>query len=590
MKKLLYTFALAFFAATAYSQITIAPNISFSQCPGVSIVYTANNVTTNACIFDWTVTNGTITGGLQDGNTSTFSGGNLITVVWADATTGTIKVKVRNCSPPDYSETTYSYAILSLKGVTPESITGTNPTVNATNNVVYEVPRIKFATKGGSEPNYREVNNYEWEIPSGWTIISGENTHSITVKPDNCSGGTIRVRGKSTICPDLAYYSNWSPVKTITRPIAAPGAISGPDVVECYNTSVNLYSIPAVPGATSYSWTIPSGWSGSSTTTSIDVTPNGLNGGTISVRAHACSIQSAPVTKNVTLVSFNPDLLSITPGIVCSSTTLTLANQPAGPSFTWSSGNSNALSVDPSSGFASRVNGYKGVVAVTASRAAQGSCNALSVTDSIIVGPPREGHLSDIQGPGMVTDFNILYPYFVSNTGATSYSWSVSNTNLLEQRFTSLESQKVTLSVQRFLNQEGVVNISVSLANDCGSSVIGPRPIRVGPCPGNFNNTGCGEIIERRANNWNEELNIFPNPASNEIIIKLHETDLQDETEFTNQPITVTLFNLKGEVVYTAQYTYESIAISVRDIPAGQYIALIKRNGKESARSIHIER
>jgi hypothetical protein len=49
--------------------------------------------------------------------------------------------------------------------------------------------------------------------------------------------------------------------------------------------SSQTYSISAVSGATSYTWTLPSGWSGSSTSTSITTTA-GSAGGTISVSAN----------------------------------------------------------------------------------------------------------------------------------------------------------------------------------------------------------------------------------------------------------------------------------------------------------------
>jgi hypothetical protein len=72
----------------------------------------------------------------------------------------------------------------------------------------------------------------------------------------------------------------------ITNPCTVPGqpgTITG-------NTSVaagssQTYSIASVPNATSYTWTLPSGWSGSSTSTSITTTA-GTAGGTISVRAN----------------------------------------------------------------------------------------------------------------------------------------------------------------------------------------------------------------------------------------------------------------------------------------------------------------
>ena len=55
-----------------------------------------------------------------------------------------------------------------------------------------------------------------------------------------------------------------------------PGPISGGDLI-CPDVSLT-YSIDPVAGATSYAWTLPSGWIGNSTSTSIDVTSNGTGG------------------------------------------------------------------------------------------------------------------------------------------------------------------------------------------------------------------------------------------------------------------------------------------------------------------------
>jgi hypothetical protein len=52
----------------------------------------------------------------------------------------------------------------------------------------------------------------------------------------------------------------------------------------CSGTS-QTYSVTAVSGATSYTWTLPSGWTGTSTTNSITTTV-GTTGGTISVTAN----------------------------------------------------------------------------------------------------------------------------------------------------------------------------------------------------------------------------------------------------------------------------------------------------------------
>ena len=52
--------------------------------------------------------------------------------------------------------------------------------------------------------------------------------------------------------------------------LTQPAAITGADTV-CTG-GMYTYTVPAVPGASSYNWTLPSGWSGGSTDTSITVT------------------------------------------------------------------------------------------------------------------------------------------------------------------------------------------------------------------------------------------------------------------------------------------------------------------------------
>lgn len=84
MKRIFTILTFLFLGLTGYSQITMSPTTAFAQCPGVTITYQANNSVTNSCIFDWTVTNGSIQGGFQNGNISTFSGGNLVTITWFD--------------------------------------------------------------------------------------------------------------------------------------------------------------------------------------------------------------------------------------------------------------------------------------------------------------------------------------------------------------------------------------------------------------------------------------------------------------------------------------------------------------------------
>ena len=111
-----------------------------------------------------------------------------------------------------------------------------------------------------------------------------------TTVPGNYYIGII-IHGNSTSKQDVHAVT----VLPFSPP-AQPGNISGPNSV-CKN-STNNYSITDVPGAISYIWTLPSGWSGSSTSTSITSTA-GLNGGNILVAANGVCSSSLATIKSV---------------------------------------------------------------------------------------------------------------------------------------------------------------------------------------------------------------------------------------------------------------------------------------------------
>ena len=72
-----------------------------------------------------------------------------------------------------------------------------------------------------------------------------------------------------------------------------PGTISGP--TDVCNATSQTYSVGTVSGATSYTWTLPSDWTGSSTNNSIN-TNTGTQSGSITVTANnICGISSAAV-------------------------------------------------------------------------------------------------------------------------------------------------------------------------------------------------------------------------------------------------------------------------------------------------------
>ncbi|WP_299818020.1 ice-binding family protein [uncultured Pontibacter sp.] len=136
------------------------------------------------------------------------------------------------------------------------------------------------------------VSSYEWSVPAGWTIISGQGTTEITVKA-NSTAGTVSLTaknecGSTTIGKDVTIST--------TKP-KAPGPISSTGAVCTGQPSV--FSILPVAGATSYTWEVPAGWAivSGQGTTSVQVQASNTTIGIIKVYAvNACGNSSSAST------------------------------------------------------------------------------------------------------------------------------------------------------------------------------------------------------------------------------------------------------------------------------------------------------
>ncbi|HRB68715.1 MAG TPA: lamin tail domain-containing protein, partial [Chitinophagales bacterium] len=168
----------------------------------------------------------------------------------------------------------------------------------------------------GSSATYSVTNitglTFIWTLPSGWSGTSTSNSISVT---PNTTGGTISVAavGCATSTPRTLITA--TPVATPTQPNPIVGETSPCPGVE------EVYSVDPVAGATSYTWTLPSGWSGSSTTNSITAT-SGTSGGTISVTANNACGSSTASTLAVTILT-TPSAPTATAGTAIDGTSFT---------------------------------------------------------------------------------------------------------------------------------------------------------------------------------------------------------------------------------------------------------------------------
>ena len=151
----------------------------------------------------------------------------------------------------------------------PGIITGSTTVCQGQNSVTYTVPIITNAT------------SYIWTLPTGAT--GNSITNSITVNYGTSAvSGNITVKGTNS-CGDggtstLAITVNPLPV--------AAGTIAGVATV-CQGQNSVAYTVPIITNATSYTWTLPTGATGNSTTNSITVNYGAYSvSGNITVNGH----------------------------------------------------------------------------------------------------------------------------------------------------------------------------------------------------------------------------------------------------------------------------------------------------------------
>ena len=278
------------------SAITGSATVCFGQ---IDKVYSVTNVA--GTTYNWTVPEGWSIQSGQGTNSIVADAGN-------SASSGNISVTpFKDCAG---AARTLAVAVVSSPQSSP--MTGST-TVCASTSQTYSVDNVPGAT-------------YSWTVPFDWGISGGQNTNSITAWCDGNSG-TVRVtlsNGGCSTSRSLAVTANPRPNQ--------PSTITG-DALVCANT-VNAYSVTNVSGIT-YTWLLPSGWTGSSTTRSISVSA-GTAEGTISVTPTITATGCAGTARTINVSSIvcgtpcsslnTPGAVSITTPCVSSAGNISYSN------------------------------------------------------------------------------------------------------------------------------------------------------------------------------------------------------------------------------------------------------------------------
>lgn len=423
-------------------------------CPGISQTYSIAAVP-NASTYNWTMPGGwTITSG--NGTTSI--------QVTTGAAGGTISVTAGNACGTSAAST---MVVIVSPGTpaTPGLITGTAAQCPNLTNQTYSIAAVANAT------------TYTWTVPTGWTITGGAGTNTITVTTGNTGDN-----GNITVTAGNSCGTSPASILAVTVGAgtpATPGPITG-TTIHCNQQFGQIYSIVAVPNATSYNWTVPGGWTvtAGSGTNSITVTTGlpGQNGDITVTAQNTCG--TSGVSSLAVSVTKPPDQAgSILPVItdVCQAGTYTFyvtTPPPAGVIYTWSV--PSDWIINSGQGTASinvTVGATSGNITITPSNiCGNGPSNSLALIVDLL--PLAAGSITgnDEICEGSEQTFSIL-----PVTLATSYQWSV------PAGWTINSGQGTTQIVVTTGLASGVVQVIP--VNSCGNGTASTLNVTVNPLP-----------------------------------------------------------------------------------------------------------
>ena len=130
------------------------------------------------------------------------------------------------------------------------------------------------------------ADSYNWTLPAGWQILSGQNTNTISVKLGT-EPGTVQV---------LVANGCGAGGTAITEQLTPSPVPAVPVITDQSGACVGLrYAVAAIPGASKYTWTVPEGFTitaGQGTPTISVTVDQPDRKGTVSVTADNASCSS----------------------------------------------------------------------------------------------------------------------------------------------------------------------------------------------------------------------------------------------------------------------------------------------------------
>jgi gliding motility-associated-like protein len=331
------------------------------------------------------------------------------------------------------SSTTGASVTANPTATTTYTVTGTTGSCSSTATVTVTVtpvtvtvsPNASICSGASANLTASGASNYSWSPPTGLSASTGAN-----VSASPASTTTYTVTGTTGTCSNTA---------TVTVTVTPLALTLSPNATICNGASTTL----TAGGATSYSWSPPSGLS-STSGASVTASPATTTTYTVSGTSGSCS-SSLSVTVTVT-----PITVTVTPNTsICDGASTTLTAGGNATNYTWSpstglsSSSGTSVTANPTTTTTYTVTGTNGACSNTASMTL--TVNPVPNVIASNNGPLCEGSMMQLQA---------------NSLPGTSYNWSGPN------GFTASTQNG---SIPATLSAGGMYTVTTTL-NGCTSS------------------------------------------------------------------------------------------------------------------------
>jgi gliding motility-associated-like protein len=431
------------------------------SCDLSCVIYSATLSTTSTTICTTTSTDLTFN----------FSGGTSpYDVVWSGGATlnniddgHTITVSPTTNTNYTITSVTDANGCTATGGFTPVTITVIN--IPATAAVSGAANVCQGTTQTYTTTAVANASSYDWIVPTGAVITSGQGTTSIVVSwPAGAESGDVCVEASNQCGPGVPRCRS-----VIVTPIpAAPTAINGP--TEVCGSNMEDFSIDPVDDAASYTWTIGTGASIGAGQGSTDITANfssSAQNGNLCVRsiaANGCGQSTQTCVPYTVLAQPVSPVFSAAPNTMpCEGSTVaySVTPQPSVDDYQWDTQGAGTVLTGQGTNSVTIVWEVAGATTLEITANSSICANTATRSQGITVRPLPDA-VQMVTG-AEETCVGATVTYTADPVpGASTYTWEIPS-------IAQLIGNGTGNSISLLWNAEGLATFSVSANNSCGT-------------------------------------------------------------------------------------------------------------------------